>query len=140
MYYKLLPQIQALNSNKYCSLFDQLKGSNWWEASGISQLEGCNLPSVQQQTSLQTWQKSIQLDQDKPLLQLYSLALVPLDYHLFRSLQNSVKEKNLNSLETCKNILKQFIFQKDAKFWVEGIMKLFQRQKFAEQNTIYRVE
>lgn len=32
------------NLDKYCSQLDQLKGSNWWKASIINQLEVCYLP------------------------------------------------------------------------------------------------
>jgi len=64
--------------------------------------------------------------------------LAPSDDHLFRSLQNSLNGKNFDSLKACKNHLEQFISQKDAKFWENGIMKIPQRwRKVVEQNGTY---
>jgi len=83
----------------------------------------------------------VQLDWNVLLHPPYSPNLAPSDYHLFRSLQNSLNRKNFDSLEACKNYLGQFIAQKDAKFWENGIMKLSQRwQKVVKQNGTYVIE
>lgn len=54
---------------------------------------------------LQTRQKLVQLGWDVLPHLPYSHDLAPSDYHLFRSLQNSLNRKNFNSLEVCKNHL-----------------------------------
>jgi len=106
------------------------KGSNR-KASGIGKSERCRLPSGQHQTSSHCNLAGMSYPS-------YSLDLAPSDYHLFRSLQNSLNGKNFNSLEACKNHLKQFIVQKDVKFWMNGIVKLPQKwQKVVEQNRTY---
>ena len=64
----------------------------------------------------------------------YSPDIAPSDFHLFRSLQDSLIGKNLNSLEDCKRHLDQCFAQKDKKFREDGIMKLPEKwQKVVEQ-------
>ena len=55
---------------------------------------------------------------------LYSPDIAPSDFHLFRSLQDSLNGKNFYSLEDCKSHLELFFAQKDKEFWEDGIMKL----------------
>ena len=76
-----------------------------------------------------TRQKLLQLGWEVLIHPPYSPDIAPLDFHLFRSLQNSLSGKNFNSLEDCKRHLEQFFAQKD-KFWEDGIMKL--PEKMAE--------
>ena len=60
------------------------------------------------------------------------------DFHLFRSLQNSLhgKKKKLNSLEDCKGYLEEFFVQEDKKFGEDEIMKFSERwQEIMEQNS-----
>ena len=65
----------------------------------------------------------------------------PSDFHLFRSLQNSLNGKNFSSLEDCKRYLEQFFAQKNKKFWEDGIMKLPEKwQKVVEQNGEYIIQ
>jgi len=62
------------------------------------------------------------------------------DYHLFRSLQNSLNDVKLTSKEACENYLKQFFDQKLQKFYRDGIMALPQkRQNIIENNGAYLV-
>ena len=71
----------------------------------------------------------------------YSPDLAPSDFHLFRSLQNFLNGKKFDSMEACKNYLDQFIAQKDAIFWKNGIHKIpYRWQKVIEQNGKYIIE
>ena len=66
--------------------------------------------------------------------------MAPLDFHLFRSLQNSLNGKKFNSLEDCKRHLEQFFAKKDKKFCKDRIMKLPEKwQKVVEKrvNTLF---
>ena len=49
--------------------------------------------------------------------------MLPSDYDLFRSLQNSLNRKTFND-EAVKSHLVQFFADKDQKFYERGIMKL----------------
>ncbi|EFN73996.1 Histone-lysine N-methyltransferase SETMAR, partial [Camponotus floridanus] len=76
-------------------------------------------------TSLQTWQKLLELSWDILPHPPYSPDLVPSNYHLFRSLQNSLNRRRFS--EEDKRHLKQFFDEKDKKFYERGIMKLPER-------------
>jgi len=56
----------------------------------------------------------------------YNPDLAPSDYHLFRSLQNSLNGVKLTSKES-ENHLLQFFTQKSQKFYIDGIIVLPQK-------------
>ena len=88
-----------------------------------------------------TRQKLLRLGWEVQIHSLYSPDVASLDYHLFRSLQNSFHGKNFNSLEDCKRHLEPFFTQKDKKIWEDGIMKLPEKwQKVVEQKGEYVVQ
>ena len=87
---------------------------------------------------MMTRQKLLQLGWEVLIHPPYSPDIAPSDFHLFRSLQNSLNGKSFSSLEDCKRHLDQFFTQKDKKFWEDGIMKLPEKwQKVVEQNGEY---
>ncbi|KAJ0176729.1 hypothetical protein K1T71_007908 [Dendrolimus kikuchii] len=51
----------------------------------------------------------------------YSPDIAPSDFHLFRSLQNSLGSVRLTSREDCQNHLSQFFDQKPQNFYSNGI-------------------
>ena len=125
LYYELLLENQMINSNKYCSQLDQLEA-----ALNEKRLELVNRKCItfhqynsRSHASLMTRKKLLELGWDVLIHPPYSPDIAPLDFHLFRSLQNSLNGKNVSSLEDCKRRLEQFFAQKD-KFWKDGITKL----------------
>ena len=50
--------------------------------------------------------------------------LAPSDFHLFRSLQNSLNDKTFASEDLIKQHLDKFLAEKDGKFYERDIMKL----------------
>ncbi|EZA55222.1 Histone-lysine N-methyltransferase SETMAR [Ooceraea biroi] len=91
-------------------------------------------------TSLQTRKKLLKLGWDLPHPS-YSPDLAPSDYHLFRSLQNSLNGQRFVSKEGVKQHLEQFFPEKDKKFFERGIMQLPKRwQKIVDQIGEYIVE
>ncbi|GFX80654.1 histone-lysine N-methyltransferase SETMAR [Trichonephila clavipes] len=88
-------------------------------------------------TSLVTRQKLLQLEWDTMPHPPYSPDLAPLDYYLFRSLQNFLDGKTFTSNEV-KNHLDQFIASKDQKFYERETMLLPEGwQKVLDQNGQY---
>ena len=143
LYYELLPENQTINSNKYCSQSDQLKAALDEKRPELVNRK-CIIfhqDNARLYVSLMTRQKLLRLGWEVLIHPPYSPDIVPLDFHLFRSLQNSVKGKNFNSLEDCKRHLEQFFAQKDKKFWEDGIMKLPEKwQRVVEQKGEYVVQ
>ena len=88
-----------------------------------------------------TRQKLLQFGWEVLICPPYSPDTAPSDFHLLRSLQNSLNGKNFKSLEDCKRHLEQFFAQNDKKFWEDGIMKLPEKwQKVVEQKGEYIVQ
>ena len=140
LYYELLLENQMINSNKYCSQLDQLKA-----ALDEKCLELVNRKRIifhqdnaRPHVSLMTRQNLLQLGWEVLIHPPYSPDIAPSDFHLFRSLQNSLNGKNFHSLEDCKRHLEEFFAQKDKKFWEDGIMELPEKwQKVLEQKSEY---
>ena len=135
--------IHSNRSNWYCSRLDRLKVALDKEHPEVVNRK-CRIfhqGNARPHISLMTMQKLLQLGWEVLIHLLYSLDIAPLDFHLFRSLQNSLNGKNFNSLEDCKRDLEQFFAQKDKKFWEDGIMKLPEKwQKLVEQKGEYVVQ
>ena len=140
LYYEHLPESQTTNSNKYCSQLDQLK-----TALDKKHLELVNRKhriflqdNAWLHVSLMTRQKLLKLGWEVLIHLPYSPDIAPSDFHLFRSLQNSLNGNNFSSLKDCKRHLEQFFAQKEKKFWEDRIMKLPAKwQMVVEQNGEY---
>ena len=92
-------------------------------------------------TSLVTRQQLRQLGWEVLMHPPYSPDLAPSDYHLFRSLQNSLNGVKLASQEACENHLVQFFAQKSQKFYSDEIMVLLEKwQKVIDQNSKYVID
>ena len=143
LYYELLPENQTINSNKYCSQLDQLKAALDEKHPELVNRKRIifHQDNARLYVSLMTRQKLLQLGWEVLIHPPYSPDIEPLDFHLFRSLQNSLSGKNFNPLEDCKRYLEQFFAQKDKKFWEDGIMKLPEKwHKVVEQKCEYTVQ
>ncbi|EZA62154.1 Histone-lysine N-methyltransferase SETMAR, partial [Ooceraea biroi] len=96
--------------------------------------------NIRPHVSLATRQKLLQLGWDVLPHPPYSPDLAPSDFHLFRSLQNSLNGKNFTSLEACKQHPQEFFTQNTGKFWEDGILKLPERwRNVIEENGAYIV-
>ena len=143
LYYELFPENQTVNSNKYCSQLDQLKAALNKKRPVLVNRKHIifHQDNSRLHVSLMTRQKLLQLAWEVLIHPPYSPDIAPLDFHLFRSLQNSLNGENFSSLEDCKRHLEQFFAQKDKKFWEDRIMKLPEKwQKVVEQKGEYVVQ
>ena len=131
--------LHPVNSRKYCFLLEQLKALDKKHLELVNRK--CTIfhqDTARLHVSLMTRQKLLQLGWEVLIHPPYSPDIAPSDFHLFRSLQNSLNGKSFNSLEDCRRHLDQFFAQKDKKFWEDGIMKLPEKwQKVVEQNGEY---
>ena len=113
------PSRKPNNSNKYCSQLDQMKAA--LDEKHLEVVSRKRIIFHQDNTrlhvSLIARQKLLQLGWEALIHPPYSPDIAPSDFHLFRSLQDSLNGKNFSSLEDCKRHLGQFFAQKDKKFW-----------------------
>ena len=131
------------NSNKYCSQLDQLKAALDEKHPELVNRKHIifRQDNAKPHVSLMTRQNLLQLGWEVLIHPPYSTDIAPSDFHLFRSLQNSLNGKNFSPLEDCKRHLEQFFAQKDKKFWEDGIMELPEKwQKVVEQKGEYVVQ
>ena len=143
LYYKLLPENQMINSNKYCSQLDQLKASLDERCPELvnRKCKTFHQDNAKPRVYSMTRQKLIQLVWEVLIHLSCSPDIAPSGFHSSQSLQNSLNGKNFNSLEDCKRHMEQFFAQKDKKFWEDGIMKLPEKwQKVVEQKGEYIVQ
>ena len=91
--------------------------------------------------SLVTRQKLKKLGWEVVMHPPYSPDLAPSDYHLFRSLKNSLNGVKLVSKEACENHFVQFFAQTPQKFYSNGIMILPEKwKKVIDQNVTYIID
>ena len=107
LYYELLPESQTINSDKYYSQLDQLKAALDEKRPELINREHIifHQYNARPHIYLTTRQKQLQLVWEVLIHLPYSPDIAPSDFHLFRSLQNSLNGKKFNSLEVCKGHL-----------------------------------
>ena len=91
LYYELLPENQTINSNKYCSQLDQLKAALDEKRPELVNRKHIifHQDKARLYVSLMTRQKLLQLGWEVQIHPPYSPDIVPSDFRLFWSLQNS---------------------------------------------------
>ena len=118
LYYELLLESQRINSNRYCSQLDWLKAVLNEKCIELVKRKYVifHQDNTRPHVSLMTRQeKMLQLRREVWIHPLYSPNIIPMDFHLFRSSQNSLNGKKCYSLEDCKGYLEQFFAQKKLK-------------------------
>ncbi|XP_025262477.1 histone-lysine N-methyltransferase SETMAR-like [Camponotus floridanus] len=136
VYYELLPDNETIDSDKYCSQLDKLKIEIAKKCPELINRKGVvfHHDNARPHASLQTRQKLLAFGWDVLPHPPYSPDIAPSDFHLFRSLQNSINGLNFASLQLLKNYLDSFFAEKTQDFYERGIMKLPERWKSIVQN------
>ena len=95
LYYELLLKNQTINSNKYCSQLDQLKAALDEKHPELVNRKCITFhqDNSRLHISLTTRQDLLQLGWEVLIHPPYSPDIAPLDFHLFRSSQNSLNGK-----------------------------------------------
>ena len=117
LYYELLPENQTINSSKYCSQLDQLKALDEKRPELVNRK--CILlhqDNARPHVSLMARQKLLQLGWEVLIHLPYSPDIASSDFHLFRSLQNSLNGKNFNSWKTVKGTWNSSLLKKIKSF------------------------
>ena len=75
-------------------------------------------------TARVTQEKILELDWSVLLHLLYSPGLAPSDYHLFRSLQNSLIDTNFSNEDQVREFVENFFRSKPPEFYAKEIEEL----------------
>jgi len=123
VHYELLSSNQTINSELYYEQLQRLQQAIKRKRPELINRRGVvfHHDNARLHTSLMTRQKLRELGW-VVLMHPYSPDIALSDYHLFRSLQNSLNVKLQK--RPVKNHLKQFFDQKPQKFYRDGIMAL----------------
>ena len=115
LYYELLLENQVINSKKFFSQLDQLKAElhERHPELGNRKCITFHQDNARPHVSLMTRQKLLHLGWEALIHPPYSPVTALLDFHVFRSLQNSFNGKNFKSLGDCKRHLEMFFAQKN---------------------------
>ena len=143
IYYELIPDNEMINSDKYCSQLDQLKLVIDKKRSALANRKGVifHQDNARPHVSIRTQEKLRELGWDILIHPSYSPDLVPSDYHLFRSLQNTLNGKNFNCLGAVQNHISNFFESKSNSFFSKGIFNLPNRwQTVINENGTYILE
>jgi len=101
VYYELLPHNQTINSDKYCSQLDRLKAATDEKRPELATRKGVVFHQEDNASCLVAYLvKNGAIWLGCPTSPTIFTDLAPSDYHLFRSLQNSLNRKNFDSLKT----------------------------------------
>ena len=117
LYYELLSNNETINSEKYCSQLDELKTAIEQKRSEITNRKGVVFHQDNASCVFDNSTKVVgaRLRCSTPFIIFPDLASS--DFHLFRSLQNSLNGKSFNSLVEVKNHLEKFFTEKSERFW-----------------------
>jgi len=116
----VLPHGLTINLKLYCSQLDRLQEAIKEKQPELINRKGVVFHyNVRPHTSLMTRQKLRELGWEVLMHPPYSLDLALSNYHLFRSLQNSLDGKTLADKRVAKNHLKKFFADKPQKFYTE---------------------
>lgn len=143
VYFEFLPRNRTINSIVYCRQLDSLNEAIIQKRPELVDPKRVVLhhDNAKPHTSLMTREKISQLGWEVLPHPSYSPDLAPSDFHLFLSLQNSMRAMRFNSDEDLKQHIVQFFANKDKSFYERGILKLTERwKKVIEQNGAYIID
>lgn len=127
--YELLPSGTTVNTDVYTGQLDRLDQAIKAKRQEIDKVHFLhdNAPAHRSRKSTQ---KLLELNWAVLTHPPYSPDLAPTDYHLFRSLQNHIKDKRFESEDELKVMLDDFFNQKPASFYRDGIHDLLNRWQY----------
>ena len=129
IYYELLPNNETINADKYCHQLDELKDAVHKKRPELANRKGVifHHDNARPHVAKSVLQKISDFGWEVLSHPAYSPDMAPSDYHLFRSLQNSLDGKEYRSLEDVKIHLDKYFSQQPRQFFSDGIMKLPER-------------
>lgn len=129
VHYELLPRNQTITAEFYIAQLERLKGALEEKRPGLINRHAIvfHHDNARPHTAIRTRQKLLELGWEVLPHPPYSPDLAPSDFHLFRSLDTSLRGKKFQNDTEVKNHLDRFFREKPKEFYTRGIMKLIDR-------------
>jgi histone-lysine N-methyltransferase SETMAR len=143
VHYELLPRNETINSAKYCQQLNRLKIAVAQKRPELNTHRGVAFQhdNARPHTSLETCRHLLSFAWDVLPHPAYSPDLAPSDYHLFRSIQNSLSGLEFGNENDVKLHLDRFFASKNANFWKKGIFSLTERwERVIRQGGTYIID
>ena len=126
IHHELLPTNATVTAASYCDQLDRLNSQLAILRPGHGKVFMLH-DNARPHTAKLTRLKMIELGWEVLTHPPYSPDLAPSDYHLFRSLQNHLREKRFDDREALEVDLVNFFASKPAAFYKQGIHSLPER-------------
>ncbi len=140
VYWELLPPNTTITAATYCAQLDKLQAellNKRPEHDKVYFLHDNARPHIAKSTR----QKLLELGWEVLPHSPYSPDLSPTDYHLFRSLSNSLRDKRFDDEKALRQHLSHFFDSKPKEFYANGIRSLPKRwQEVIDNDGAYIVE
>jgi len=119
VFHELFLKNKTINSDVYCEQLQKLSDAIAQKRPELINRKGVvfHHDNARPYISLVPRQKLLQHGWDVLPYPPYSSDLSPSDFHLFRSLQNSLNGKTFDSEDLIKQYLDKFLAEKDGKFY-----------------------
>lgn len=140
IHYSFLKPGETINAEKYCRELEAMHQKLSEKQPGLVNRKGPILlhDNARPHVSQMTLQKLIELGYETLSHPPYSPDLSPTDYHFFKHLDASLREKTFANQTNVENDFKEFIDSRDRDFFQDGIYKLVSRwQKCVDSNGFY---
>ena len=131
IHYELLQTGRTIDSELYCEQLMRLKQEVERKRPELINRRGVvfHPDTARPHTSLATQQKLREFCWEVLMHPPYSPDLAPSDFHLFRSLQNSLGSVRLTSREDCQNHLSRYFDHKSQNFYSNGMIPTYKMAK-----------
>ncbi|MGL5636946.1 MAG: hypothetical protein ACRDD0_08680 [Bacteroidales bacterium] len=126
IHYELLKPGETVTAEVYCGQLARMKKELQKKRSVLvnNQRRILQHDNARPHSAKMTLEKIKELDLEVLQHPPYSPDIAPSDYHLFRSLEHSIRNKNFETLEGVKKHLESFFNDKPVDFFRRGIEKL----------------
>jgi histone-lysine N-methyltransferase SETMAR len=143
IHYELLKPGETIKAELYCQQLDRLHNQLLVKRPGLVNRKGVILQhdNARPHAAKLTQEKIRQLNWEVLPHPPYSPDIAPSDFHLFRSMEHSLKNKNFKNIDQVRNHLEEYFSSKDTKFYQRGIETLPTRwQKVIDNDGDYVID
>ena len=133
LYWELLPTNTTVTAEVYIAQLEKLKNQIEIKRPELEKIYFLH-DNARPHVALSTRKKLMEFDWKLLPHPPYSPDLAPTDYHLFRAMRNSLRDKTFEKEEDVKTYLDDFFNSKNEKFYQEGIESLRDRWRLVVDN------